>query len=100
VPIRGVHWIIRTGWQGWAANRHRIHGGRVNGVDELGRGQRPASTPQFPAALIVVYCLPTVLIAGGLIVAGGTRLGLLMPAIAIGAMIGGMLFLGRLERRD
>jgi hypothetical protein len=77
-----------------------FHGGHVNGVDELGGGRQPASTPRFPAALIVVYCLPTVLIAGGLIVAGGTRLGLLIPAITIGAMIGGMLFLGRLERRD
>lgn len=69
-------------------------------LDELGRGRRPAETPRFPAALIVVYCLPTVLIAGGLIAAGGTRLGLLIPAITVGAMIGVMLFLGRLERRD
>ncbi len=72
----------------------------MNGVDELGRGQRPAETRPFPIALIAVYCLPTVLIAGGLIAAGGTRLGLLIPAITCGVMIGGMMFLGRLERRD
>lgn len=72
----------------------------MNGVDELGRGRRRVETRPFPLALIAVYCLPTVLIAGGLIVAGGTRLGLLIPAITAGAMIGGMLFLGRLERRD
>jgi hypothetical protein len=72
----------------------------VNGLDELGRAQRSAETRPFPLGLIVVYCLPTVLIAGGLIAAGGTRLGLLIPAITVGAMIGGMMFLGRLERRD
>ena len=58
---------------------------------------KQANAEAVSAALIAVYCLPMLLIAGGLIAAGGTQLGLLIPAITIGAMIGVMLFIGRIE---
>lgn len=70
----------------------------MSGLDGLRGGRKPAEAPPFPAALIVAYCMPMVVIAVVLIAAGGTRLGLLIPAIAIGAMIGVMLFLGRLDK--
>jgi hypothetical protein len=70
----------------------------MSGLDGRRGGRKPAEVQQFPALLVVVYCLPMVLIAGGLIAAGGTRLGLLIPAITVGAMIGVMLFLGRLDK--
>jgi hypothetical protein len=68
-------------------------------ADGAPRGRKPIAAPHVPLALMCVYCLPTVAIAGGLIAAGGTRLGLLIPAITVGAMIGGMMFLGRIEKR-
>lgn len=64
------------------------------------RGELKQTKPEpVPTALIAVYCLPMLLIAGGLVAAGGTRLGLLIPAITVGAMIGVMLFIGRIEKR-
>ena len=70
----------------------------MNEPDRRRSPLKQANAEPFPAALIVVYCLPMLLIAGGLIAAGGTRLGLLIPAITVGAMIGVMLFIGRFEK--
>lgn len=72
----------------------------MSGLDGRRGGLKQADAGRFPAALIAVYCLPTLVIAGALIAAGGTRLGLLIPAITVGAMIGVMLFIGRLDKRD
>ncbi len=72
----------------------------MSGLDGRRGGLKRADAERFPGALIVVYCLPMLLIAGALIAAGGTRLGLLIPAITIGATIGVMLFLGRLDKHD
>jgi hypothetical protein len=70
----------------------------VSGLDGRRGGLKQDDAERFPAALIAIYCLPMVLIAGGLIAAGGTRLGLLIPAITVGAMIGVMLFIGRTDK--
>jgi H+/Cl- antiporter ClcA len=70
----------------------------MSGLDGRRGGRKTAEVQQFPPLLIVFYCLPMVLIAVVLIAAGGTRLGLLIPAIAVGAMIGVMLFIGRLDK--
>jgi H+/Cl- antiporter ClcA len=70
----------------------------MSGIDGRRGGHKTTEVQQFPPLLIVFYCLPMVLIAVVLIAAGGTRLGLLIPAIAVGAMIGVMLFIGRLDR--
>jgi uncharacterized membrane protein YkvI len=70
----------------------------MSGIDGLRGGRKVPEAQQFPAPLIIAYCLPMVVIAVVLIAAGGTRLGLLIPAITIGAMIGVMLFLGRLDK--
>ena len=70
----------------------------MSGLDGRRGGLKQDDPERFPAALIAVYCLPMLLIAGGLIAAGGTRLGLLIPAITVGAMIGVMMFIGRIEK--
>jgi uncharacterized membrane protein len=69
----------------------------VTGLDGRRNGLKQSDAERVPGVMIVVYCLPMVLIAGVLIAAGGTRLGLLIPAITVGAMIGVMLFIGRIE---
>jgi hypothetical protein len=69
----------------------------VTGLEGRRSGLKKSDDERVPAVMIVVYCLPMVLIAGVLIAAGGTRLGLLIPAITVGAMIGVMLFIGRIE---
>ena len=71
----------------------------MSGPDGRRGDVKQAKAEPVPTALIAVYCLPTLLIAGGLIAAGGTRLGLLIPAITCGAMIGVMMWLGRIEKR-
>jgi hypothetical protein len=69
----------------------------VTGLEGRRSGLKKSDDERVPGVMIVVYCLPMVLIAAVLIAAGGTRLGLLIPAITVGAMIGVMLFIGRIE---
>jgi hypothetical protein len=72
----------------------------MSGLEGRRDGLKQSDVERVPAVMFAVYCLPMVLIAGGLIAAGGTRLGLLIPAITVGAMIGVMLFIGRIEKRS
>jgi hypothetical protein len=69
----------------------------VTGLEGRRSGPTKSDDERVPGVMIGVYCLPTLLIAGVWIAAGGTRLGLLIPAITVGAMIGVMLFICRIE---
>ena len=50
------------------------------------------------AALAIICCIPLALIAIVLLAAGGTRVGLLVPALTCGAMIGILMFLAFWDR--
>lgn len=69
---------------------------RVNGARHV--RDRGGEALGSLAALALVCCLPMLVIAVVLLTAGGTRAGLLIPAIGAGAMIG-MLMFGSLAER-
>lgn len=58
-------------------------------VEDRGSGE-----PVHLAALALVCCLPVLVIAIVLLSAGGTRAGLLVPALGAGGMIGILMFTG------
>jgi uncharacterized protein YqfA (UPF0365 family) len=61
-------------------------------------GKRGATKSAYPIGLAALCCLPTVTIAALLIAAGAVSVGLLIPAIASGAMIGMLAFISIRER--
>lgn len=62
-----------------------------------GDNRSPEAHPNF-AALLFLCCIPVAAIAAVLVAAGGTKTGLLVPALTLGAMIGILMFLAFWER--
>jgi len=57
------------------------------------RGERGEERAAAPIGLGALCCLPALLIAAALVAAGGVRIGILVPAVMCGAMIGVLTFI-------
>lgn len=57
------------------------------------RGERGDERAGAPVGLAALCCLPTLLIAAILLAAGGVSIGIFVPALMSGAMIGMLTFI-------